>query len=55
MGLPDGWTAFGCDGQPVSTRARQKALGNSIALPCAEYIMAGVKEELKGGNGHSTD
>ncbi len=49
MGLPDGWTAFGHDGRPVSARARQKALGNSIALPCAEYIMAGVKEELEGG------
>ena len=49
MGLPDGWTAYGCDGRPVSARARQKALGNSIALPCAEYIMAGVKEELEGG------
>ena len=49
MGLPDGWTAYGHDGRPVSARARQKALGNSIALPCAEYIMAGVKEELEGG------
>ena len=49
MGLPDGWTAFGHDGRPVSAHARQKALGNSIALPCAEYIMAGVKEELEGG------
>ena len=48
MGLPDGWTAFGHNGQPVSTRARQKTLGNSIALPCTEYIMEGVKEELEG-------
>ena len=53
MGLPDGWTAFGHDGRPVSARARQKALGNSIALPCAEYIMAGVKEELEGGKPYS--
>ena len=53
MGLPDGWTAFGHDGRPVSVRARQKALGNSIALPCAEYIMAGVKEELEGGKPYS--
>lgn len=53
MGLPDGWTAFGHDGRPISARARQKALGNSIALPCAEYIMAGVKEELKGGKPYS--
>ena len=53
IGLPDGWTTFGHDGRPVSVRARQKALGNSIALPCAEYIMAGVKEELKGGKPYS--
>ena len=53
MGLPDGWTAFGYDGRPISARARQKALGNSIALPCAEYIMAGVKEELEGGKNDS--
>ena len=53
MGLPDGWTAFGHDGRPVSARARQKALGNSIALPCAEYIMTGVKEELEGGSKYS--
>ncbi|MEY8387367.1 hypothetical protein AALC17_08720 [Oscillospiraceae bacterium 38-13] len=32
----------------VFTRARQKALGNSIALPCAEYIMEGIKEKLEG-------
>lgn len=23
-------------------------LGNAIALPCANYIMAGIKEELDG-------
>ena len=53
MGLPDGWTAFGHDGRPISARARQKALGNSIALPCAEYIMAGIREELEGGKNDS--
>ena len=26
--------------------SRYKALGNAIALPCAEYIMAGIKEVL---------
>ncbi len=49
MGLPDGWMAYGHDGRPVSARARQKALGNSITLPCAEYIMSEVKEELERG------
>ena len=49
MGLPDGWTAYGHDGRPVSARARQKTLGNSITLSCAEYIMSEVKEELERG------
>ncbi len=48
MGLPEGWTAYGADGEPVSPAARCRALGNAIALPCAEYIMAGVAEVLRG-------
>ncbi len=48
MGLPEGWTAFGYDGNPISDAARCKALGNSIVLPCAEYIMSGISELLKG-------
>lgn len=48
IGLPDGWTAYGAEGEPVSPAARCRALGNAIALPCAEYIMAGVAEALKG-------
>ena len=27
--------------------SRYKALGNAIALPCAEYIMAGIAEVLR--------
>jgi len=42
MGLPEGWTAYGCKGETISDGARYKALGNAIALPCAEYIMAGI-------------
>lgn len=46
MGLPEGWTAFGHEGQRISDTARSFALGNAIALPCAEYIMAGISEAL---------
>ncbi|GIO17574.1 hypothetical protein J18TS1_06740 [Oceanobacillus oncorhynchi subsp. incaldanensis] len=46
MGLPEGWTAFGEQEKAISDYARYKALGNSIAVPCAEYIMAGVAESL---------
>ena len=48
MGLPDGWTKYGAGGILIASTARYKALGNSIALPCANYIMAGVKEALDG-------
>lgn len=48
MGLPDGWTAYGADGDAISDRARYEALGNAIALPCADYIMAGIREALAG-------
>ena len=53
MGLPVGWTACGADGAAIPANARYKALGNAIALPCADYIMAGVAEALKGGAGHA--
>lgn len=46
MGLPEGWTKYGADGEEISPASRYRALGNAIALPCAEYIMAGIKEAL---------
>ena len=46
MGLPDGWTRYGADGEEISSGQRYRALGNAIALPCADYIMAGIKEAL---------
>ena len=50
MGLPEGWTKYGADGEEIRAASRYKALGNAIALPCAEYIMAGIAEALtKGG------
>ncbi len=47
MGLPEGWTAYGCKNEPITDRARCFALGNAIALPCAEYIMAGITEVMQ--------
>lgn len=35
QGFPDGWTAL----PGASDSARYKALGNSVAIPCVEYIM----------------
>lgn len=38
MGLPDGWT----DIPGASDRARYKALGNSVAIPCVEHVLRGI-------------
>ncbi len=46
MGLPDGWTEFGAAGERISPAQRYMALGNSIALPCAFYIMEGIKNSV---------
>lgn len=48
MGLPEDWTAYGADDVEIRPLARYKAQGNSIALPCADYIMAGIYEALAG-------
>jgi len=44
QGFPDGWT----DISGASDSARYKALGNSVAVPCVEYIMAGITAALTG-------
>ena len=38
QGYPDGWT----DIPGASDSARYKALGNSVAVPCVEFIMRGI-------------
>jgi len=38
QGFPDAWTDIPCG----SDAARYKALGNSVAIPCVEYIMHGL-------------
>ena len=43
QGFPDGWTAI----EGASDSARYKALGNSVAIPCVEYVMAGIAAALR--------
>ncbi|MBD5103078.1 MAG: cytosine methyltransferase, partial [Subdoligranulum sp.] len=43
QGYPDGWT----DLPSASDSARYKALGNSVAIPCVEYVLHGVALALK--------
>ena len=38
QGFPDGWT----DIEGASDSARYKALGNSVAIPCVEFIMSRI-------------
>ena len=47
MGLPPDWTKYDADGTEIQSSSRYMALGNSIALPCTEYIMAGIAEALQ--------
>ena len=42
QGFPDGWTNI----PGASDSARYKALGNSVAIPCVEYIMARIAAAL---------
>ena len=45
QGFPDGWT----DIPGASDSARYKALGNSVAIPCVEYVVRGLALALKAG------
>lgn len=47
MGLPVGWTQYGHTGESISDSARFKALGNSIVVGCAEYVMSGIAAALR--------
>ena len=38
QGFPDGWSAL----SDASDSARYRALGNSVAIPCVEFIMRGI-------------
>jgi DNA (cytosine-5)-methyltransferase 1 len=40
QGFPDGWV------DEESDAAQYKALGNSVALPCVNYVISGVVDVL---------
>ena len=42
QGYPDGWT----DILGASDSARYKALGNSVAIPCVEFVLRGILKNL---------
>ena len=43
QGFPDGWT----DIPDASDSARYKALGNSVAIPCVEFIMSRIAAAMR--------
>ena len=43
QGFPDGWT----DIPGASDSARYKALGNSVAIPCVDYVLRGIALVLR--------
>ena len=45
QGFPDGWT----DIVGASDSARYKALGNSVAIPCVDYVLHGIALVLRIG------
>ena len=45
QGFPDGWT----DIPNASDSARYKALGNSVAIPCVDYVLEGIALALRVG------
>ena len=46
QGFPDGWT----DIPSASDSARYKALGNSVAIPCVDYVLHGIALTLTSGH-----
>lgn len=48
-GFPDDWTRYGASGKEMSDTVRYTALGNSIAVPCAERVFVGIlaAEEMR--------
>lgn len=48
QGLPDDWTNIEFDGKPSSDSRRYKAIGNGMAQPCADFVIAGIVRAMEG-------
>lgn len=51
QGFPDGWT----DIPGASDSARYKALGNSVAIPCVDFVLRGIAYFLRRRDGSPGD
>ena len=41
-GFPDEWTRYSDTGEEIKDTPRYVALGNSLAVPCAERVFRGI-------------
>ena len=51
MGFKDGWTDIQFRGRPAAHGPRTKALGNSWAVNCGEWVFDRVKAQVEAGTG----
>lgn len=47
QGLPDGYTNIEFKGKPASDSRRYKAIGNGMAVPCSDFVLSRIKEEIE--------
>ena len=53
QGFPDDWTRHGADGAEMSDSARYRMLGNSVAVPCVEWIARRlIERDIANGSPH---
>ena len=46
QGLPDNWTNIEFNGKPAADSRRYKAIGNGMAVPCSDFVLRRIKEEV---------
>lgn len=47
QGLSDGYTDIEFKGKPASDSRRYKAIGNGMAVPCSDFVLRRIKEEVE--------
>lgn len=48
QGFPDEWTRYGHTGEEIKDSPRYAAIGNSLAVPCAERVFRGILAVIGG-------
>jgi DNA (cytosine-5)-methyltransferase 1 len=53
--FPDGWTRLGAGGEEISDTRRYQMLGNSLAIPCAAFVLGNIAAQMDGTAGSGID